>query len=396
MKARRIEIRGIILDASWDFEWMGEYIRKGMFTPESQVRGQLAEAEAAGEDVDILISSPGGSVVAGGEIINAIRDFPHGKTITVGAYAASMAAEIVIGSGVETRRAHKNSILLFHGAWGVAIGGRGSHEDFAALLGKLNAGIMADLEKFGLPRERIETGFAEGRELTLSAQEALEYQIVGEILGAEASPAPRMAREDEEALLAAGAPEALAACAAALNLAGSETGGNGDGSGDEDGDGDGDKDGDGSGDGDGDGDSEPVEARAGRLAVELSRTRAELRSLQSAKDREIGELKATLAETETNAARHLGELRGEFAAYREAAEGAAGESAERISGLEAELATVREAHAALSGAALLDGGEAAVQSWPDAVARYGLAEAMKRFPALARSFREARRPKGQK
>jgi len=213
MATKRIELRGVILDASFDIEWLDKYVEKGIFTPESRIRSQLKAAAEAGDDVELYISSQGGSVVAGNEIIAAFADYPHGKSITVGAFAASMAANIALQAGVPVR-AHNNTLFLFHGAWGVTIGGRDAHGDSAKMLDQINEPIRAALAAKGVPADVIEAGFGEGRELTMTAAEAKEWGIVSEIIDEPAPLVARLEKSDEDDILAHGSEIPVAACAA--------------------------------------------------------------------------------------------------------------------------------------------------------------------------------------
>ena len=213
MATKRIELRGVILDASFDFDWLDKYVEKGIFTPESRIRSQLKAAAEAGDDVELYISSQGGSVVAGNEIIAAFADYPHGKSITVGAFAASMAANIALQAGVPVR-AHNNTLFLFHGAWGVTLGGKDAHGDTAKMLDQINEPIRAALAAKGVPADVIEAGFGEGRELTMTAAEAKEWGIVSEIIDEPAPLAARLEKSDEDDILAHGSEIPVAACAA--------------------------------------------------------------------------------------------------------------------------------------------------------------------------------------
>ena len=213
MATKRIELRGVILDASFDFDWLDKYVEKGVFTPESRIRSQLKAAAEAGDDVELYISSQGGSVVAGNEIIAAFADYPHGKSITVGAFAASMAANIVLQAGVPVR-AHNNTLFLFHGAWGVTLGGKDAHGDTAKMLDQINEPIRAALAAHGVPADMIEAGFGEGRELTMTAAEAKEWGIVSEIIDEPAPLVARLEKSDEDDILAHGSDIPVAACAA--------------------------------------------------------------------------------------------------------------------------------------------------------------------------------------
>lgn len=213
MATKRIELRGVILDASFDMDWLDKYVEKGVFTPESRIRSQLKAAAEAGDDVELYISSQGGSVVAGNEIIAAFADYPHGKSITVGAFAASMAANIALQAGVPVR-AHNNTLFLFHGAWGVTIGGKDAHGDSAKMLDQINEPIRAALAAKGVPADVIEAGFGEGRELTMTAAEAKEWGIVSEIVDEPAPLVARLEKSDEDDILAHGSEIPVAACAA--------------------------------------------------------------------------------------------------------------------------------------------------------------------------------------
>ena len=213
MATKRIELRGVILDASFDVDWLGKYVEKGVFTPESRIRSQLKAAAEAGDDVELYISSQGGSVVAGNEIIAAFADYPHGKSITVGAFAASIAANIALQAGVPVR-AHNNTLFLFHGAWGVTLGGKDAHGDTAKMLDQINEPIRAALAAKGVPADMIEAGFGEGRELTMTAAEAKEWGIVSEIIDAPAPLVARLEKSDEDDILAHGSEIPVAACAA--------------------------------------------------------------------------------------------------------------------------------------------------------------------------------------
>ena len=86
----RIEVRGVIVPSEFDLDWLAQYIERGLFTPESYFRRALASVPA-GEALDIYINSPGGSVFAANEIINAVREWKaatgQAVTVTLGAMA---------------------------------------------------------------------------------------------------------------------------------------------------------------------------------------------------------------------------------------------------------------------------------------------------------------------
>lgn len=366
MAVRKINLRGVIVGAEYDIDWLKSYIERGLFTPESAIRREFDQAAKDGDDVELYVNSQGGSVFAAGEIINRIKDFAGKVTIKVGAFAASAAANIVLqakqtGRAVE---AHANSIFLYHGAWGVALGGKDAMQDTAKILQMINAPIMAALEQFGVPKDEIEEGFAEGRELTMDAEEAAIYGIVDSIIIGNAPLLAKMSKEDEEEILKQDSTLDVAACAAwqAQNESGEGAG-----------------EGAGEGTGEGTGENETVEARAARLEVALAKATAENRALQSAADKRVAALQAKL-DAQAQEATEL----------RTSMEKAANEAAKKILTLTKERDTAVEAHAKLTGAALLASAEPTISSWPDAAKKYGLIEASKRFPELAQAYRKLR------
>ncbi len=75
---------------------------------------------AAGEDVDIQISSPGGFVTEGLEIYNLIRNYRGNKQTHLMGIAASMASYIVMAG--DRVIAEDNAIFMVHNVWASAMG----------------------------------------------------------------------------------------------------------------------------------------------------------------------------------------------------------------------------------------------------------------------------------
>jgi len=181
----RIELRGVIVPSDYDTEWAQKYIDRGMITPESYFRRKLDEANKT-EPLDVYINSPGGSVFAASEMVNATREWKAATgqrvNVTVGAMAASAASAYAIMAG-DTIRAHKNAKMMFHGAWTVSIGGKEMHQDTADLLGKINAEIQTRLvSKYKLQPETVASWFAEGREGWLDANDMTSSGIASEVI----------------------------------------------------------------------------------------------------------------------------------------------------------------------------------------------------------------------
>ncbi|HCE46176.1 MAG TPA: hypothetical protein DET40_21740, partial [Lentisphaeria bacterium] len=95
----RLEVRGVIVPSLYDVEYLFSYIQRGVITPESYFRKQLAQADTK-DDLEVYVNSQGGSVFAGYEMINALLDWKvkNNRKINfvIGGMAASMAAVMII------------------------------------------------------------------------------------------------------------------------------------------------------------------------------------------------------------------------------------------------------------------------------------------------------------
>lgn len=338
--AKRINIRGVIVGSAYDTEWAADYIQRGIFTPESTFRKALAEAD--GEPVEIYISSQGGDVVAGGEIRNAIAEYPGEKCVIVGAFAASMAANIALTAGCPVK-AFSNSIFLYHGAWSVCIGGSGAMEDESRILDQINEPIKEALVAHGIPRGTVERGFSEGRAYTMNAREALAYGIVDEIIDG-MGEAPETIDEDAlNDVLAANDSALPVAAAAAWQSADMDA--------------------------DTHGQLFALQDRvkqADALIESLTKNLDESRAEHAAAVASLADAEKTLAETK---------------AALEAATA-------KADALAADLDRSRAAHAALTGRVLAPkGGADKPQTWPEAVRSLGLDAAISRYPDLAAEYR---------
>ena len=182
----RIDIRGVIVPSDYDDEWYADYIERGIITPESRFRAALAAADT-GEPLNIYVNSPGGSVFAGNEMQNAVREWKASTgqpvTVTVGALAASAASALAIGVA-DRIEAHSNSKMMFHGAYTGTIGGSEAHADGAELLNKINADIKTTLvSRYEIDADTVNEWFSEGREGWLGSDEMATAGIAHEIIG---------------------------------------------------------------------------------------------------------------------------------------------------------------------------------------------------------------------
>lgn len=161
-----------------------------LFEPENAITAksvmeQLAEVEG---DVTVRISSPGGDVYAGIDIMNALKNHPGEVTVIVESLAASAASFIAVG-GADRVLMRESSELMLHRAWTFT---DGNADDVRKTL--------ADLERQDVKLANIYAGKAGGdvqdwldvmsAETWYTAEEALAAGLVDEIISAPAKAAP--------------------------------------------------------------------------------------------------------------------------------------------------------------------------------------------------------------
>ena len=81
----------------------------------------VAQVNSANDDIELFIDSPGGVVVGGYSIYNALKSYQNGKVFAkIDAVAASIASYIAMAA--EEIEVQENSIFMIHNAWLPAIG----------------------------------------------------------------------------------------------------------------------------------------------------------------------------------------------------------------------------------------------------------------------------------
>jgi ATP-dependent protease ClpP protease subunit len=149
---------------------------------ESDISEQLKDI-TAGEDIEIIINSPGGEVYEGIAIFNLIREYAKNHTIIVriNGLAASMASYIAIAARTVNKESKiivsENSIFLIHNPWNIIQGDYRELQKAADYLERLAAmsgstysyvsgkseketRSLMDAETYFIGDEIIENGFA--------------------------------------------------------------------------------------------------------------------------------------------------------------------------------------------------------------------------------------------
>lgn len=123
-----------------------------------------------GKHVHLRINSPGGEVIEGTAILNALKRHAAGVTVHIDALAASMASAIAMAGNPVLIA--DNALLMIHDPYTFAAGTSEELRKSADLLDTMKANLVRSYEaKTGLPTEEIESMMAE--ETWLGATEAV-------------------------------------------------------------------------------------------------------------------------------------------------------------------------------------------------------------------------------
>ncbi|MDY0178228.1 MAG: Clp protease ClpP, partial [Bacilli bacterium] len=117
--------------------------------------------EAAGEDLELNIASPGGYVFDGIEIFNMIRAYKRQYTnsqilANLRGFVASMASYIAMNPAIDILAAENNAIFMIHNVWGMGIGNKNDLRKTADIFDGLD-GILNDayVKKTGKSKKEI-------------------------------------------------------------------------------------------------------------------------------------------------------------------------------------------------------------------------------------------------
>lgn len=141
------------------------------------------DAEDPGKDISLYINSPGGSVTAGMAIYDTMQHIKSDvSTICIG-FAASMGAHLLTAGAKGKRKALPNSEIMIHQPSGGAQGQATDmeiHLDWLLRTKERMNHIFA--ERTGQPLEKVIRDME--RDNFMTAEEALEYGIIDEIIPA--------------------------------------------------------------------------------------------------------------------------------------------------------------------------------------------------------------------
>lgn len=171
--AKRIDVKGQIIESG--NEWVYDRLGLESTSPKKIIK---ALQEAGGEDVEIYINSPGGSIFAGSEIYTELRNYSGKKIIKITGIAASAASVIAQAGECEIS---PTGMFMIHNVKTSASGDYRDMDNTGDALRSANQSIMnAYIDKTGMDAEILQDLM--DRETYLSAQQAVDHGFVDKIM----------------------------------------------------------------------------------------------------------------------------------------------------------------------------------------------------------------------
>ncbi len=188
MERYQLNLSGVI-DTSSNLLWYYQQeIDAGIVTMPHLVAKALAEA--GGRPLDIRISSPGGVVDSGYEIIEMIKSYIANNPspdhrIQLGSYCASMASVIALRLSKFCKvTAHDYTVFMVHqcSVFFSDTASASQLESEAHALRIINQSIKASLTACGVSEQVADSWLADGVDTNLSAKDLLEHGLVDAII----------------------------------------------------------------------------------------------------------------------------------------------------------------------------------------------------------------------
>lgn len=173
--ATKIPIKGVIVPN--DEKWIYEELFGIETTTPNDVNKLIEEAD--GEELEVIINSPGGDVYSGSEIYTALMDYNGPVNVKIVGVAASAASVIAMAGGVT--KISPTAQIMIHNVTETASGDYRYFEHEAEVLKNYNKSIAnAYMLKTGLKMNELLELM--NKETWLTAQQAKKYGFVDEIM----------------------------------------------------------------------------------------------------------------------------------------------------------------------------------------------------------------------
>ena len=143
-------------------------------------------SNARGKELNLVISSGGGSVTEGMAIADLIANYPEETTATGIGLVASIATVVLLSA--DKVKMTENAFMMIHRPWSYTMGNADELEATAELLDKMEAKLLdiytASVIKRKGSQDNLENKISEmmAAETWLTAQEALEFGFIDEIV----------------------------------------------------------------------------------------------------------------------------------------------------------------------------------------------------------------------
>ena len=176
--AKKIEIYGAIVrnDAKWIYEWFDMDA-----TCPREVIKALSEGDPT-EDVEVIISSPGGEIFSASEIYSALKSYVGKVTVKITGLAAS-AASVITMAGDKVVMSPTAQLMIHN----VSTFGEGDYKDFEHVVEELRQANKSISSAYMLKTNKTQEELLElmDRETWFTAADALEHGFIDEIMFSE-------------------------------------------------------------------------------------------------------------------------------------------------------------------------------------------------------------------
>lgn len=196
ISARRTEFRGDVKPAANPIFDVSAQVDAAVITIFAEIGGptgvtaesiNAALQQIGAQPITVKINSYGGDAYEGVTIYNLLRAHSQPVTVQVLGIAAS-AASIIAMAGDQIEMA-RNSEMMIHKAWMIAVGNADLFREAADWLDKLDLAMAGTYAaRSGLDLERVQGMMA--TESFFSAKEAIELGLADALLEADADPMP--------------------------------------------------------------------------------------------------------------------------------------------------------------------------------------------------------------
>lgn len=152
----------------------------------SYTKVQREISSAMGKELNLVISSGGGSVTEGMAIADLIANYPEETTATGIGLVASIATVVLLSA--DKVKMTENAFMMIHRPWSYTMGNADELEATAELLDKMEAKLLDIYSAAVYKRRGYQTNLKENitkmmaAETWLTAQEALEFGFIDEIV----------------------------------------------------------------------------------------------------------------------------------------------------------------------------------------------------------------------